>query len=115
MISYQEMILGHLTSRGMHAGGHLPKCDVSVSYDFANRGRIIVTRRSGPTTVVTADFDFQSERVNVLINNPGGPRSMMAGPRSEDVFWWTVGNPADDAEVARLYARWSALIKEGLA
>lgn len=113
MNSYQDLILDRLEELA-YAGEELPLRTVSVSHDFGNRGRLMVTRDHTFATIATADFDFQSERVHILLNNPGGPRSMMTGPRSDTTYWWTVGNPEDDAEVNRLLVTWRELVQKGL-
>jgi hypothetical protein len=115
MNTYQQMILDRLEEVAMR-GVKIPMRTVSVAYDWANSGRVVVTRTATMSTIVTADFDFQSERVHVILNNPDGPRSMMVSRApKEDNFWWRIGTPEADAIVARLFERWSALIKEGLA
>lgn len=115
MKTYQQMILDHL-EKLTESDGTRPPVAATVAYDYANCGRVTVTRMATMKTVVTADFDFQSERAHVILNNPDGPRSMMVTRAAkEDNFWWRIGNPEGDAVVARLFERWSALIKEGLA
>jgi hypothetical protein len=113
--TYQQMILDRLEYLAQR-GVKIPMRTVSVSYNWANNGRVIVTRSISAATIVTADFDFQSERAHVILNNPDGPRSMMVSRApKEDNFWWRIGDPEGDAKVAALYERWTALIQEGLA
>ena len=113
MKTYQQMILGRLEMLTETDGKRTPVV-ASVAYDYANCGRITVTHMATMKTIVTADFDFQSERVHIIFNNPRGPRSMMVSP-APDQFIWRIGNPEQDAIVARLFDRWTALIKEGLS
>jgi hypothetical protein len=115
MNSYQQMILDRLEQTAMR-GLKIPVRTVSVAYNWANTGRLMVTRTTEMRTIVTADFDFQTERVHIILNNPDGPRSMMVSRApKEDNFYWRIGTPEGDAVVARLFARWAELIKEGLA
>lgn len=113
MKNYQQMILDELENIALGSGRD-SKCAVSATYNYSNNGRLIVSRIPAFTTIVTADFDFQSDRVRIMINNPGGPNSMMGGPRSDSTYWWTPGKSADDDEVNRLFDRWLELVQEGL-
>lgn len=115
MKTYQQMILGHLETL-TETDGTRPPVVASVAYDYANCGRVTVTRMATMKTIVTADFDFQTERVHIIFNNPRGPKSMMvsAAPQ-EDQFIWRIGNPEQDATVARLFERWTALLEKGLS
>ena len=112
MKTYQEMILERLEEVAQVGRGAV-MIDVTVAYDYSNRGRMTVTRTSNLKTLATADFDFQAERVHVLLNSEGGPRSMMVSGGAHDARW-RIGNPDDDSKVTELFNQWDRLITEAL-
>lgn len=70
-----------------------------VQYDYANRGTLILM--DGLFTIESWTFDVQHDRVTIL------QRGSTLGPRSDTVFWWTIGDPASNDEAARFLATWS--------
>jgi hypothetical protein len=86
--------------------GHMGNLIVTRSMRFANCGTLIATHPQDLRTVATLDFDFQTYKVHASLNERVQPGQPQIGPRRAGIYWWTPGDPKDDAELPRLLADW---------
>jgi hypothetical protein len=101
--SYQSMILDRLARVAEYRDGETSVVMITDVY-----GMLIVTDGDDWSTMATLSFDFQKDRVSVLLNRSGF--EPMDAPRDDRHFRWTPGKSEDDAEFTRLMTRWITLL-----
>jgi len=114
--TYQESVLERLSD--IADGFRHPKYGTSVrtaeQHRFSNSLRVIAQDPTSLTALATADLDFQPHKVHASINECMQPGQPQIGPRRAGVYWWTPGDQADNAEVARFLSDWTDAIRLGM-